>query len=149
MEIFSQSFFRDVSTTSAPLTSLKRNGCYSSREGFVCAVISENELRYSCRTSFQKTIWHTSTHKKFLETGYLCKGKSSGRPPVSDETVELDYRIDICRVTEGSYIVTFVTSSCKRNINVPQNHVSILAKSLINSFHFNIICVNFCYSNPV
>ena len=26
--------------------------------------------------------------KKFQETGCLCKGKSSGRPPVSEETVE-------------------------------------------------------------
>ena len=43
-------------------------------------------------------------NKKFQETGCLCKGKSSGRPPVSDETVELDYRIDICRVTKGSHI---------------------------------------------
>jgi len=31
MEIFSQAFFRDVSTTSAPLTSLKQNGCCCGR----------------------------------------------------------------------------------------------------------------------
>ena len=30
-----------------------------------------------------------------------------------------------------------------------QNHVSILAKSLIISFHYNIECVYFFYSNPV
>ena len=42
--------------------------------------------------------------KKFQETGCLCEGKSSGRPPVSEEMVELDYRIDICRVTKGSHI---------------------------------------------
>jgi transposase len=42
--------------------------------------------------------------KKFQETGCLRKGKSSGRPPVSEETVELDCRIDICRVTKGSHI---------------------------------------------
>jgi len=57
MEIFSHAFFRDVSTTSAPLTSLKQNGCYCCREGFLCAGISEDELRYSCTESFQKTIW--------------------------------------------------------------------------------------------
>jgi len=34
MEIFFQAFFRDVSTTSAPLTSLKKNGWYCGREGF-------------------------------------------------------------------------------------------------------------------
>ena len=55
MEIFSQAFFRDVSTTSVPLTSLKQNGCYCGREGFLCAGISEDELRYSCTASFQKT----------------------------------------------------------------------------------------------
>ena len=42
--------------------------------------------------------------KKFQETGCLCEGKSSWRPPVSEETVELDYRIDICLVTKGSHI---------------------------------------------
>jgi hypothetical protein len=63
MEIFSQAFFRDVSTTSAPLTSLKQYGCYCGREGFLCAGISEDELRYSCTASFQKTIWQTSTYK--------------------------------------------------------------------------------------
>jgi hypothetical protein len=63
--------------------------------------------------------------------------------------VELDCRIDICPVTKGSHIVTFVTSSYKRNKNVPQNHVSILAKSLIISFHYNIESANFIYSNPL
>jgi len=62
MEIFSQAFFRNVSTTSAPLTSLKQNGCYCGSEGFLCAGISEDELRYSCTASFQKTIWQTSTY---------------------------------------------------------------------------------------
>jgi len=60
MEIFSQAFFYDVSTTSAPLTSLKQNGYYCDREGFLCAGISEDEIRYSCTASFQKTIWQTS-----------------------------------------------------------------------------------------
>ena len=50
-ENFFQAFFRDVSTTSALLTSLKQNGCYCGREGFFCAGISENELRYSCTAS--------------------------------------------------------------------------------------------------
>jgi hypothetical protein len=58
MEIFSQAFFHDVSTTSVPLTSLKQNGCYCGREGFLCAGINEDELHYSCTASFQKTMWH-------------------------------------------------------------------------------------------
>jgi len=62
MEIFSQAFFRD-SSTSAPFTSLKQNGCYCGREGFLCVGISEDKLCYSCTASFQKTIWQTSTYK--------------------------------------------------------------------------------------
>ena len=81
-------------------------------KGFLYVGISEDELRYSFTASLQKTIWQTSTYKavyldwskKFQETGCLCKGKSSGRPPVSEETVELDYRIDVCCVTKGSHI---------------------------------------------
>jgi len=54
------------------LTSLKQNGCYCGREGFLCAGISEDELRYSCTAPFQKTIWQTSTYKAdylWLEQG--------------------------------------------------------------------------------
>ena len=58
-----QAFFRDVSTTSAPLTTLKQNGCYCGREGFLCAGITGDELRYSCTASFQKTIWQTFSYK--------------------------------------------------------------------------------------
>ena len=39
--IFFQAFFRDVT----PLTSLKQNGCYFGREGFLCSGISDDELR--------------------------------------------------------------------------------------------------------
>jgi len=46
-----------------PWTSLKQIGCYCGREGFLCAGISEDELRYSCTASFQKTIWQTSAYK--------------------------------------------------------------------------------------
>ena len=74
----------------------------------MCAGISEDELRYSCKGSFQKTIWQTSTYKAVytrLEqvTGCLCKGKKI----LGDhqyQRAELDYRIDICRVTKGSHI---------------------------------------------
>jgi len=62
-KIFFQAFFRDVSTTSVPLTSLTQNGCYCGREGFLCAWISEDEFRYFCKASFQKTIWPTSTYR--------------------------------------------------------------------------------------
>jgi len=34
MKFFFRAFFRNVSTTSAPLTSLKLNDCYCGREGF-------------------------------------------------------------------------------------------------------------------
>ena len=79
--------------TSAPLTSLKQNGCCCGREAFFYAGISEDELGYSCTASFQKTVLQTSNYKAVYlrmdqETGCLCKGKSSGTPPVSEEKVE-------------------------------------------------------------
>jgi len=58
--------------------------------------------RYGKHPPTRQCIYDWS--KKFQETGCLSKGKSSGRPPVSEETVELDYRIAICRVTKGSHI---------------------------------------------
>jgi hypothetical protein len=57
---------------------------------------------------------------------------------------ELDYRIDICLATIGSHI-----EHLQLKKNVLQNHVSILAKSLIISFQYNIESVYFFYSNPV
>ena len=58
--------------------------------------------RYGKPPPTRQSIYDWS--KKFRETGCLCEGKSSGKPSVSEETVELDYRIDICRVTKGSHI---------------------------------------------
>jgi hypothetical protein len=40
-------------------------------------------------------------YKQFTETGCLCKQKSSGRPLTAEE---LEYRIDVCRVTLGAHI---------------------------------------------
>ena len=40
-------------------------------------------------------------NKQFTETGCLCRQKSSGRPLTA---VELEYRIDVCRVTCGAHI---------------------------------------------
>ena len=39
-------------------------------------------------------------YKQFTETGLLCKQKSSGRPLTAEE---LEYRIDVCRVTRGAH----------------------------------------------
>ena len=39
--------------------------------------------------------------KQFTETGCLCKQKSSGRPLTAEE---LEYRMDVCRVTLGAHI---------------------------------------------
>ena len=50
---------------------------------------------------------------------------------------ELDYRVDICLVTKGSNIEHLLL----RHINlkhVLQNHVSILAKSLVISFQYKL-----------
>ena len=40
-------------------------------------------------------------YKQFTETGCLCKQKSSGRPSTTEE---LEYLIDVCRVTRGAHI---------------------------------------------
>ena len=40
-------------------------------------------------------------YKQFTETGCLCKQKSSGRRLTAEE---LQYRIDVCRVTHGTHI---------------------------------------------
>jgi hypothetical protein len=61
---------------------------------------------------------------------------------------ELDYRIDICRVTKGSHIEHLQL----RRIHLKTcatNHVCILAKSLIISFQYNIESVYFFYSKTV
>jgi len=51
MKNFFQAFFRVVSTTPTPLTSLKQNGCYCGRDGFLCAGISEDERTSTCLVS--------------------------------------------------------------------------------------------------
>jgi hypothetical protein len=40
-------------------------------------------------------------YKQFTEIGCLCKQRSSGRPLTAEE---LEYRIDVCRVTRGAHI---------------------------------------------
>jgi hypothetical protein len=50
----------------------------------------------------------TRWYRQFVETGCLCKGKSPGRPRVADMLHrvcdEFDYRVDVCRVTQGAHI---------------------------------------------
>jgi len=41
-------------------------------------------------------------YKQFSDTGCLCNQKSSGRPLTAQE---LEYHIDVCRVTRGAHIV--------------------------------------------
>jgi hypothetical protein len=43
-------------------------------------------------------------YKQFTETGCLCKQKSSGRPLTAEDDIELEYHIDVCRVTHGAQI---------------------------------------------
>jgi hypothetical protein len=61
------------------------------------------------RARFKKDAPHNNNisrrYRQFVETGCLCKGKSPGRPRVSDENIErVDYRVDVCRVTQGAHI---------------------------------------------
>jgi hypothetical protein len=41
-------------------------------------------------------------YKQFTETGCLCKQKSGGHPLTTED--ELEYHIDVCRVTRGTHI---------------------------------------------
>ena len=56
--------------------------------------------RYGKLPPTRRSIYGWS--KKFQETGCLCKGKVLEDRQY--QRTELDYRIDICRVTKGSHI---------------------------------------------
>ena len=60
------------------------------------------------RTRFRKDAPHrnntTRWYRQVVETGCLCKGKRPGRPRISDDNIEFDYRVDVCRVTQGAHI---------------------------------------------
>ena len=60
------------------------------------------------RAQFRKDAPHRNNitwwYRQFVETGCLCKGKRPGRPRVSDDYIEFDYRVDVCRVIQGAHI---------------------------------------------
>jgi len=56
--------------------------------------------KYAKDLPTDKTI--RAWYKQFTENGCLCKQKSSGRPLAAEE---LEYRMDVCRVTRGAHIV--------------------------------------------
>jgi hypothetical protein len=60
------------------------------------------------RARFRKDASHrnniTRWYRQFVETGCLCEGKRPGRPRVSDDNIEFDYHVDVCRVTQGANI---------------------------------------------
>ena len=58
--------------------------------------------KYAKDPPTDKTI--RAWYKQFTETGCLCKQKSSGRPLTAEDDIELEYRIDVCRVTHGAQI---------------------------------------------
>jgi len=55
--------------------------------------------KYAKDLHTNKTI--SAWYKQFTETGCLCKQKSCGRLLTAEE---LEYRIDVCRVTSGAHI---------------------------------------------
>ena len=55
--------------------------------------------KYAKDPPTDKTI--RAWHRQFTETGCLCQQKSSGCPLTAGE---LEYRIDVCRVTRGAHI---------------------------------------------
>jgi hypothetical protein len=58
----------------------------SAKKNTVTLVQRDFRRRYGKPPPTRQSIYDWS--KKFQETGYLCKGKSSGRPPISEEMVE-------------------------------------------------------------
>jgi len=58
--------------------------------------------KYAKDPPTDKTI--RAWYKQFTETVCLCKQKSSGRPLTAEDDVELEYRIDVYRVTSGARI---------------------------------------------
>jgi len=96
--------------------------------------------RYGKPPPTRQSIYDWS--KKCQETDCLCittAVASVDEDMLRSVWTELDYRIDICRVTKDSQtqnICNFVTLTSK---HAPQNRVSsILAKSIIISFQYNI-----------
>jgi len=60
--------------------------------------------RYDKSPPTRHTIYDWS--RKFQETGCLCKGKSSGRPPVSEDRIRLSYWYLSCdkRLTHRTFV---------------------------------------------
>jgi hypothetical protein len=50
MKVFATAALNDINITLTPIASAKQNDCYSGREGFLYAGISENKLCY-CHNS--------------------------------------------------------------------------------------------------
>jgi len=75
----------------------------------LCVGISHSKSVFTVQRAFRakyakvlptdKTIH--AWYKQFTETECLCKQKSCGRVFTAEE---LEYRIDVCRVTSGAYI---------------------------------------------
>jgi hypothetical protein len=71
-----------------------------------CVVTVQRAFRgkYAKDPPTDKTI--RAWYKQFTETGCLCKQKSSGlnieAPMLTRVWQELEYRIDVCRVTRGA-----------------------------------------------
>jgi len=64
-------------------------------------VIVQSAFRVKCAKDppTDKTI--RAWYKRFTETGCLCKQKT---PMLTRVWQELEYRIDVCRVTRGAHI---------------------------------------------
>jgi hypothetical protein len=77
-----------------------------SRSKSVVTVQREFRRRYGTEPPGAQSI--RQWYRQFEETGCSCKGKSTGRPRVTNmlERVweEFEYRLDVARVTRGSHI---------------------------------------------
>lgn len=83
MKVFVNAAFRDVSITCAPFVCFFL--CWNLRKQIVTVVQWHFRTPYGKPAPIRQSVYDRS--KKFQNTGCLCKGKSSGRPPAPGEQV--------------------------------------------------------------
>jgi hypothetical protein len=84
-------------------------------------------------------VYRRAWYKQFTETGCLCKLKSSGSLLTAEDDVE--YRIDLCRVTRGAHIEHLELAKIFFSISVAVNN-SIKVGPLVSLLEMFVITEN-------
>ena len=82
-----------------PLRGKSRFMCWNITGVSLWLLCNVHVVQSTQRTRLQTTI--RAWYKQFTETGCLCKQKA---PMLTRVWQELEYRIDVCRVTRGAHI---------------------------------------------